>query len=412
MNFQREIAFFKRIAQQLHLYVYTLPGDNVHFPVIDLGIRSELGLPVASYDAWKNQLQQKMQCNVIYQITDEFSCKYTALRLPDSTEAELLIVGPYITEEINQPWLQNYILQRNIHTEWLPVLTEYFRRVPYLHSEELLTSSVNALAECLFGTQKYSWEHIISGVSELWIPLTTLPDSRKHNDALSDINALERRYEGENRLIQVISQGRSHTAELMLANFSQAALVQRASEPSRNAKNYTVILNTLMRKAAEQGGVHPIYIDSLSSEFAVRIETLSVWKEFTDLWQEMARKYCLLVKKHANREYSSLVQKVIARVDFDLAADLSLKANAEALNVNASYLSTLFKKETGCTLTDYVNRKRIEHAIFLLNTTTLSISAVGQRSGIQDDNYFTKIFKKYTNKTPTQYRQDNNRLSK
>jgi len=88
----------------------------------------------------------------------------------------------------------------------------------------------------------------------------------------------------------------------------------------------------------------------------------------------------------------------------DLTADLSLKANADALNVNASYLSTLFKKETGSTLTDYVNRKRIEHAVYLLNTTSLPISTVGQRCGIQDDNYFTKMFKKYTSMTPKQFR--------
>ena len=75
--------------------------------------------------------------------------------------------------------------------------------------------------------------------------------------------------------------------------------------------------------------------------------------------------------------------------------------------MNASYLSTLFKRETGMTLTDYVNRKRIEHAIYLLKTTTLPISVVGQRCGIQDDNYFTKIFKKYTTVTPKQFRIQN-----
>ena len=72
-----------------------------------------------------------------------------------------------------------------------------------------------------------------------------------------------------------------------------------------------------------------------------------------ELWNEMARGYCLLVKKHALAEYSALVQKVLTLVDFDLAADLSLRAIAGSLNVNASYLSTRFKQETGITLTDY-----------------------------------------------------------
>ena len=97
-------------------------------------------------------------------------------------------------------------------------------------------------------------------------------------------------------------------------------------------------------------------------------------------------------------------------VDFDLAADLSLRAIAGSLNVNASYLSTRFKQETGCTLTEYVNQKRIEHAAYLLQTTHMPIYAVAQSCGIQDENYFVKIFKRYTQKTPRQFRQERNTI--
>lgn len=120
----------------------------------------------------------------------------------------------------------------------------------------------------------------------------------------------------------------------------------------------------------------------------------------------------LLVKKHPTKNYSQLVQYIIARVDFDLTADLSPKANADALNVNASYLSPLFKKETVTTSANYVNRVRIEQTIYLLNFTELPISTVGQRFGIQDDSYFTKIFKKCTAITPKQYLQQNSHFRK
>lgn len=102
--------------------------------------------------------------------------------------------------------------------------------------------------------------------------------------------------------------------------------------------------------------------------------------------------------------FSLLVQKVVTRIDSDLTADLSLKTQAQLLNVNASYLSTLFKKETGMTLTDYVNKKRMENAVFLLNSTNMQIQNIAQYCGIPDVNYFTKIFKKYIWKTPKEYR--------
>ena len=56
------------------------------------------------------------------------------------------------------------------------------------------------------------------------------------------------------------------------------------------------------------------------------------------------------------------------------------------------------------TLTDYVNNKRVEHALFLLNTTTMQIQAIAQHCGIPDVNYFTKTFKKHIGKTPKEYR--------
>ena len=110
------------------------------------------------------------------------------------------------------------------------------------------------------------------------------------------------------------------------------------------------------------------------------------------------------------QSYSLLVQQALLRIETDLTGDLSLKAHAEHLNVNASYLSTLFKKETGVTLTEYVNRSRIDHAIFLLNASDMQIQSIAQSCGIPDVNYFTKLFKRLIGKTPKEYRQDTRRM--
>ena len=100
-----------------------------------------------------------------------------------------------------------------------------------------------------------------------------------------------------------------------------------------------------------------------------------------------------------------LIRKAITTINYDLSADLSLKTQAKLLNVNPSYLSTLFKKETGFTLTEYVNRKRVEHAILLLNSTDMQIQTIALYCGIPDVNYFTKTFKKLIGKTPKEYRE-------
>ena len=123
------------------------------------------------------------------------------------------------------------------------------------------------------------------------------------------------------------------------------------------------------------------------------------------LENEMTRKYCLLVQSYSLRAYSKPIQNIINYISFNLTADLSLNALSEEFMLNSSYLSTLFKKETGVTLTNFVNNKRIEHAIYLLNTTQSAIQDIAAQCGINDVNYFTKLFKKLKNMTPTQYRE-------
>ena len=105
------------------------------------------------------------------------------------------------------------------------------------------------------------------------------------------------------------------------------------------------------------------------------------------------------------KHFSPPVQKAIIYIDSDLTANLSLSAIAEAQNVSASYLSWLFKQETGETLTDHVNKKRINLATKLLETTNLQIQTIAQYCGILDVQYFSKVFKKYVGKSPKEYRE-------
>ena len=106
------------------------------------------------------------------------------------------------------------------------------------------------------------------------------------------------------------------------------------------------------------------------------------------------------------KDYSPLTQRAITFIDTDLAADLSLRTISHALNISSSYLSTSFKKETGQTITDYINRRRISHAKHLLRSTALQVQTVAQQCGIIDVHYFSKVFKKIVGITPKQYRQN------
>ena len=119
-------------------------------------------------------------------------------------------------------------------------------------------------------------------------------------------------------------------------------------------------------------------------------------------WQIALKTYRPATSQHL----SPTVQKTILLIDSDLSANLSPSILAEHQRVSLGYLSTLFKKETGKTITEYIREKRLQHAVHLLSTTNLQIQTIALHCGIMDVQYFSKIFKKQLGKTPKEYRED------
>ena len=179
----------------------------------------------------------------------------------------------------------------------------------------------------------------------------------------------------------------------------------RASSTLRSRKNLLFTFGGICRKAAERAKVHPIYLDDLSRRMAVCIENMTSRNEFEAVRKEMIVQYCRLVRQHATKGYSPIMQKVVNHISQNLGStDLTLRSTAEALSLNKSYLATLFKKETGETFTGYVNRKRIAHASFLLHTSDAGIQTVASACGIPDTTYFSRLFRREKGMTPSQYR--------
>ncbi|WP_438444540.1 response regulator [Gorillibacterium sp. sgz5001074] len=122
-------------------------------------------------------------------------------------------------------------------------------------------------------------------------------------------------------------------------------------------------------------------------------------KKLDKVWSDMPRKPEEGYTDHPE------INKVMAFLKEHYAEDLSLKRLAELACMEASYLSDLFKKKTGDTLTHYHQRLRVEAAALLLRESSLSISEIGEKAGFSGDSYFIKIFKRWMGVTPSDYRK-------
>lgn len=85
--------------------------------------------------------------------------------------------------------------------------------------------------------------------------------------------------------------------------------------------------------------------------------------------------------------------------------DLSIKVIADHVNLSQNYLSTLFKKQTGVTINDFILNIRTEKACRLLIGTDLKLYEIAEKIGLLDANYLSTVFKKQYNITPSRYRK-------
>lgn len=103
-------------------------------------------------------------------------------------------------------------------------------------------------------------------------------------------------------------------------------------------------------------------------------------------------------------ESESLIYKTKEYIEKNIATELSRKDIAKELGISVDYLSRLFRKETGFSLTDYIKNARIIAAQKMLDNTNLSISIIGEYTGYKTFSYFSSIFKKEVGMTPYEYR--------
>ena len=106
-------------------------------------------------------------------------------------------------------------------------------------------------------------------------------------------------------------------------------------------------------------------------------------------------------------QWNGIVNRTIGYVAAHYHEALSLKQIAGFCSINTSYLGQVFKKSTGESFTNYVNRYRVDKARELLAQTSLKVYEVSQRVGFTDYHYFLKIYKKITGALPTDTRSDN-----
>ncbi|MCD8154101.1 MAG: AraC family transcriptional regulator [Clostridiales bacterium] len=394
------LNFFQTLMQSngIPLRRFVLPCDSLD--EMDQGLRKTI-FHIENLTEKMTEYLRRIQPQKLYFLTDSFQCSYMVFRLPESEE--IIQCGPVTFEQFQGKRLRELLTELQIPPEIHSQMRDYYLHVCYISDTSYFSGSFLALAEWIWGKDNYEYVESNFGELNYWDDVYRnyfrIPDK-----PFLSIQMIEKRYEMENALISAVGSGNETRALELLSGAPPHFIPYRLNNVLRDEKDYCITLNTLLRKAVEDAGVHPIHIDSLSNQNVKNIEKLTSVDQCHIFRNDCIKNYCRLVRRYTMNQYSLLTQRVINYISTDLTADLSLKSLSELLSVNASYLSTLFKKDMGISLTDYVNHSRISLAQNLLLSTDLPIKDIAQRCGIPDVYYFSRIFKKTTDMTPKTWR--------
>ncbi|MBQ4504832.1 MAG: AraC family transcriptional regulator [Firmicutes bacterium] len=106
-------------------------------------------------------------------------------------------------------------------------------------------------------------------------------------------------------------------------------------------------------------------------------------------------------------QYSPLVQQIIHHVEKDSNEKYVLSTLSDSLGFNKNYLCTAFRRETGITISEYINYHRLRRIMSILQYTNYNkdfpIHELVDQFGYVNTSYFNRVFKKYTGMTPTEF---------
>lgn len=217
------------------------------------------------------------------------------------------------------------------------------------------------------------------------------------------------RYQIEDQVTDAISEGNIETLNDYLEVWrAQDRLFDpcpiSSSDELQELKTQLTICNTYSRIAAKNGGLLPLHLHILSKQYSILIERAHSVKYLkNEIFFNLFRDYCQAVKLFSTSNYSGVMKEIVSYIAEHLTEEMTLTSVASLFGMHPVHLARKFKQETGTTFIGYVNQHRVYLAKYYFHEDVYQLSEVAYLSGFNSHSYFTKVFKKITGETPTEY---------
>lgn len=336
-----------------------------------------------------------LSSQAIYAFTDLFQINILVLHM----EEHLIVFGPFMQNVADEKFCE--MVKRTSGIRSLPQeMQTYYYSLPVCTLPTVISMAQLFLSH-VYDSPVNAPVHRVSPFTK---SAGTAEKIAKSEHA--DLKQLSQRYAMENTILSEVACGNAVGALKGLKQFLDTVNhITYISDPIANQKKLNTIYNTLLRKTIEHAKLDLVSVDRISAKFSYQTENTNTLEGLRTLQYDMVSSYCALVKNNSLRNFSPIVRKALCYIHEMLGEQVQLAEIARACDVSPNYLSARFNQETGCSIAVYINRKRVDKIVDLLQNTNRSISDIAAYVGFTDLNYCIKVFKKSKGVSPGAFRR-------
>ncbi|MBD2868193.1 AraC family transcriptional regulator [Paenibacillus arenilitoris] len=208
----------------------------------------------------------------------------------------------------------------------------------------------------------------------------------------------------ENELMDAIKLADKEKAKELLRAFLQAVL-----EAELSPREYQIPLARLLGNllvAMQESGISPSQLHPMKGSMLEELLALHTAAEIGDwFWTRAVRPMADIFKDRQEAQYHNLSEQIIDLVQRHYDTDLTLEECAARLHYNANYLSSVFRKETSYSFTEYLTMYRFRMAKKWLEGSEMPIKDIAAKLCYNNPQNFIRSFRKQEGMTPGQYRE-------
>ncbi|HIT89682.1 MAG TPA: helix-turn-helix transcriptional regulator [Candidatus Merdenecus merdavium] len=323
----------------------------------------------------------------------------------DESIQQIHIMGPFFINESALPELKKQIRQKSISIKMQREAEKILETIPTISSSNLFQYTL-MLEYCVNGHHiTIDQIHHQQNDSETFFGRVdgNSEAETSHTSLHLGVNTIER------RMLTMIEDGNlNYSSVLESAALISNGVQMKGNTSLRRGKNSSIIFITLASRAAIKGGLPPATAYNLCDFYTDMVENSKTMSELANLNHTMYDDFIRRVHsiKRAKEEMS-LSTPILTCCDYikmHVCEKISVSSLAKLVGYAEYYLTKKFKKETGLSINEYINQKKIEHAKLLLSASDHNIQDISQELNYSSRSYFTRVFQEQTGLSPSEYR--------